>query len=96
MQHIDHRVVDRLRVAIPPGQTFYVTASTAAAPIVRHSVAYWLGYALLPRIRVRDPASAQWIVGWNRNPRLAAPHVGRVIGVSPLEDADRFYLGRVS
>ena len=29
---------------------------------------YWAGYALEPRIRVRDPARADWIVGWNPIP----------------------------
>src|SRR3954469_8796509 len=95
MQHIDHRAIDRLRALIPPGATFYVTAPASVAPSARRGVTYWTGYALQPRIRVRDPAHADWIVGWNRDPRTAA-RVDRVVRVSPPGPGDVFLLGHAA
>jgi hypothetical protein len=78
MQLIDHRIVDRLRAAIPPGQTFYITASPRISGARRYAFRNWIGYALLPRIRVLDPARANWIVGWERDPRRASRRTGTV------------------
>jgi hypothetical protein len=93
---LDPRLVDRLRALIPPGETFYVTASAGLPPVSRKKVSDWAGYELLPRIRVRDPARAQWIVAWNRDPRTVGPRVAAVTRVGPIGDAGTLLLGRVA
>src|SRR5262245_371779 len=95
MRQIDYHSVDGVAAVIPPGQTFYVAADPGMDPLRRREIEYWAGYALLPRIRVRDPARARWIVGWETDPRLTGLRVGQVIRVSPVGDGDVVRVGRV-
>ncbi|HST16924.1 MAG TPA: hypothetical protein VLK36_04600 [Gaiellaceae bacterium] len=66
--HVDPEVIAALGRRMPADATYAVVAS----PVVGGQVtafSQWAGYALLPRTQVGEPARAEWILSWDRNPR---------------------------
>ena len=74
----DSRAFDALRARIPPGATYYLQIEGAGGKRVsggafRHWALGWL----LPRIAVRSPAEAEWVIAKNADPRrLEIEYVG--------------------
>ena len=65
---------------------------------IRESLALWLGYALVPRRRVRDPADADWIVTWGATPAELGLRAGepRLVGRNRLVEREPVYLAPAS
>lgn len=61
-------VFEELRRAIPPGDSYYVGAGAGVASPARDAFIEWSATALLPRLPVRSPESADWIVTWGIPP----------------------------
>ena len=51
---IDGELAERIGAQIPEDSTYYVAVAPDAYSEIRESLALWLGYALVPRRRVRD------------------------------------------
>ena len=66
--HVDPQVIALLGREIPSHDTYAVVASPAVGG---EYTAFWewAAYALLPRLQVTEPAHAQWILSWDRDPR---------------------------
>lgn len=66
--HVDPQVIALLGHLIPSHDTYAVVASAAVGG---EYTAFWewAAYALLPRLQVTEPAHAQWILSWDRDPR---------------------------
>ena len=61
-------VFEELRRAIPPGDTYYVDAASRIGSPSRDAFLEWSATALLPRLPVRSPERADWIVTWGIDP----------------------------
>jgi hypothetical protein len=61
-------IFDDLRREIPPGDTYYVDAASRIASPPRDAFLEWSATALLPRLPVRTPERADWIVTWGIPP----------------------------
>jgi hypothetical protein len=61
-------VFEELRRAIPPGDSYYVDAAARIASPPRDAFVEWSATALLPRLPVRSPERADWIVTWGIDP----------------------------
>jgi hypothetical protein len=65
---IDGELAARVGEELPRDATYYVAVAPAAFSEIRASLGPWLGYALVPRRQVREPADADWIVTWGATP----------------------------
>ena len=61
----------------PERDTYYVAVAPDAYFEIRESLALWMGYALVPRRRVRDAREADWIVAWGATPAQLESRRGR-------------------
>jgi hypothetical protein len=91
---IDGALAERVGALIPPDDTYYVAVAPDAHSEIRESLAPWLGYALVPRRRVRTEAEADWVVAWGATPTelelaTAAP---RLVGRNRLVEREPVYL----
>ena len=62
------QVFQELRRAIPPGDSYYVDATTRIASPPRDAFLEWSATALLPRLPAPSPERADWIVTWGIPP----------------------------
>src|SRR5687768_4344862 len=46
---VDGELAERVGALIPPGDTYYVAVAPDAHSEIRESLAFWLGYAFVPR-----------------------------------------------
>jgi hypothetical protein len=70
-------VFEELRRAIPRDDSYYVDAAADIASPARDAFLEWSATALLPRLLVRSPKRADWIVTWGIPPsRLDVPLTG--------------------
>lgn len=76
-------LLDRAARIVPPGAT-YATVTGDAVPYAAARKAFpALAFqALFPRVSIREPRRAEWIVAWGTDPRRLAP-VTRVIVARP-------------
>jgi len=94
--HVDPQVIAALGRRMPRRATYAVIGSAAVVPSFT-AFWQWAGYSLLPRTQVSNPAQAQWILSWDRDPRTLGVRLGPVRrqvtsgGVSP----HTYYLARV-
>jgi hypothetical protein len=65
---VDGELAERVGALIPPGDTYFVAVAPDAHSEIRESLALWLGYAFVPRRRVRTEAEADWVVTWGATP----------------------------
>jgi hypothetical protein len=91
---VDGELAERVGALIPPGDTYYVAVAPDAHSEIRESLALWLGYAFVPRRRVRTEAEADWVVTWGATPAqldltTAAP---RLVGRNRLVEREPVYL----
>ena len=79
---------------IPPDETYYVAVAPDAYSEIRDSLGPWLGYALAPRRRVRDPEDADWIVTWGATPAELGLPAGepRLVGRNRLVEREPVYV----
>ena len=91
---IDGELAERIGAPIAEGQTYYVAVAPDAHSEIRESLPLWLGYALVPRRRVRDPADADWIVTWGGTPAELGLRAGepRLVGRNRLVEREPVYL----
>jgi len=91
---IDGELAERIGFPIPPEASYYVAVAPGAYSEIRESLGNWLGYALLPRRRVRDPADAEWIVTWGATPAELGLRAGdpRLVGRNRLSQREPVYL----
>jgi hypothetical protein len=90
----DGELVERIGTSIPERETYYVAVAPDAYFELQASLALWMGYALIPRRQVRDPADADWIVTWGATPaqlRLVADRP-RLVGRNRLFEHEPVYL----
>jgi hypothetical protein len=67
---LDPTVFDRLREVVPPHATYWVGTSRLIRPsATRQAFPLWASGALLPRVAVTRPDSADWVVTWGYDPR---------------------------
>jgi hypothetical protein len=82
--YLDGSAFDDIAAAIPPGETYYATASDRIEPErAREAFPYWASTALLPRRAVARPDEARWLVTWGVHPGrlgVAVADVRRVRG----------------
>jgi hypothetical protein len=80
--YLDGSVFDEIAAAIPPQDTYYVTAANSIEPDrARGAFRVWALTALLPRRAVARPGQARWLVTWGIDPRklgVAVADVRRV------------------
>jgi|SRR5581483_595466 len=94
--HLDPEAVASLGRLMPRRSTYAVVASKAVGSQLT-AFWEWAGYALLPRTRVLHPASADWILSWDEDPRRVGVRIAAVHklvtdgGPSP----HTYYLARV-
>jgi hypothetical protein len=94
----DGELVERIGTSIPERETYYVAVAPDAYFELQASLALWMGYALIPRRQVRDPAEADWVVTWGATPgqlRLVADRP-RLVGRNRLFEQEPVYLARAS
>ena len=84
---LDTSVIDRVAAIIPSDATYAVSFSDRLDPDRASVFRLWSLSALLPRIAVTDPSSADWIVSWG----VAPPGLGL-----PVTDVHRLELPRES
>jgi hypothetical protein len=65
---IDGELAARVGEVLPRGATYYVAVAPDAFAEIQASLGPWLGYALVPRLQVREPEDADWIVTWGATP----------------------------
>jgi hypothetical protein len=75
--HVDPQAVAALGNLIPRDDSYAVVASAAVGG---EYTAFWewAAYALMPRAQLMEPAQAQWILSWDRDPRRLGVRVGAV------------------
>jgi hypothetical protein len=95
---IDGELVEAVAERIPPNASYYVAVAPDAFVQIRESLANWMGFALLPRRRVGDHRSADWIVVWGATPAQVGlvAHEVRLVGVNRLVAREPVYLARGS
>jgi hypothetical protein len=91
---IDGELAERIGAPIANQATYFVAVAADAHSEIRESLALWLGYALVPRRRVREPEDADWIVTWGATPRALGLRAGepRLVGRNRLVDREPVYL----
>jgi hypothetical protein len=91
---IDGEVVERIGTDIPDRDTYYVAVAPDAYFEIREGLGLWMGYALIPRPRVRDPREADWIVTWGATPAQLGLDAGapRLIARNRLSEREPVYL----
>jgi hypothetical protein len=91
---IDGELAERIGAPMPAGATYYVAVAPDAYSEIRESLGHWLGYALLPRRRVTEPAEAEWIVTWGATPDELGLRAGepRLVGRNRLSERERVYV----
>ena len=91
---IDGELVERIGVSIPEADSYYVAVAADAYSEIRESLALWLGYALIPRRRVRTAEDAAWVVTWGATPAELGLAGGRprLIGRNRLVEHEPVYL----
>ena len=95
---IDGELAERIGVPIGEGETYYVGVAPDAYSEIRDSLALWLGYALVPRRRVREPGDADWIVTWGATPAELGLRAGepRLVGRNRLFEREPVYVAPAS
>jgi len=79
---LDPTVFRRLRRIIPARTTYWIgTSQRIRSSTIRGVFPLWASGALLPRIAVAKPATADWVVVWGYSPRRLPV---KVIGVQVL------------
>lgn len=93
---IDGELVEEIARLIPEHASYHVAVSPDAFVQIRESLGLWMGFALLPRPRVRDASEADWIVTWGATPAQLGLDAGepRLIGRNRLVDREPVYLSR--
>lgn len=93
---VDGELVLRIGASIPEGDSYYVAVAPDAFSEIRASLALWMGYALVPRRRLRDPREADWIVTWGATPAQLGLDAGRprLVGRNRLVEYEPVYLAR--
>ena len=91
---IDGELAERIGASMPADATYYVAVAPGAYSEIRESLAHWLGYALLPRRRVKEPTEAEWIVTWGGTPAGLGLRAGepRLVGRNRLSEREPVYL----
>ena len=93
---IDATVFDDFRAAIRAEETYYVDTSKTIDPTRAGAFRQWSLGALLPRVRVLDPADADWVVTWGLDPRQLGVSLARTEMVRPPAGGfPAYYLARV-
>lgn len=64
------RAFSEAEARIPIRATYYVTVTAQVTSFARMSFIAWTNGAFLPRVAVRNPGDAHWIVSWGSVPRL--------------------------
>lgn len=95
---IDGRLAERVGLVVPRDASYYVAVAPRAHHEIGESLALWLGYALLPRRRVREPELAEWIVTWGATPQRLGLAAGapRLIGRNRLVEREPVYVARAA
>lgn len=90
-------VFDELRRAIPPGDSYFVDVAPDIGSPPSDAFPEWSASALLPRLPVRSPERADWIVTWGIPPDSYDVPLARVRVVAPAsERLPEAYLARVA
>ena len=93
---LDTSVIDRVAAIIPRDATYAVSFSDRLDPDLASVFRLWSLSALLPRIAVTDPSSADWIVSWGVAPRGLGLPVTDVHRLElPRESDPPVYVARV-
>jgi hypothetical protein len=67
---LDPTVFARLTRIIPPHATYWIdTSGLIRSSVTRQAFPAWASGSLLPRIAVRKPAEADWVVIWGYSPK---------------------------
>lgn len=82
---LDPTAFAELRRAMPESAYYEVRVSKTVEDVRGQAFVAWASSELLPRIRVTDPADAQWVVHWGSDrPRGDARLVRRIAASPPL------------
>jgi hypothetical protein len=95
MNGLDERVFDRIRALVPPDATYAIEAAPDIDWRRREALPKWAGFSLLPRIRVEDPARADWVVSWGVPPSRLNLEVADETVIVAHHEAPLWYVARV-
>ena len=93
---IDPVIYARLRRAIRPGETYFISASSATDQTTAGAFRQWALSALLPRVASETLRESDWIVAWGAQPDAGGIPVTEAMLVHlGDEDSPPVHLGRV-
>jgi hypothetical protein len=85
---VDTAVIDGVAQLVPENASYALVFGDRVDPDRALVFRLWALSALLPRVAVADPESADWIVGWGVSPRDLGVTVGRVRALRPRGRSD--------
>jgi hypothetical protein len=95
--HVDTSLTDRVAAVVPESDTYALVISNRVGAGRAGVFQSWTLSALLPRVAVMDPGSADWIVSWGvAPPRLRVPVVDVHVFRTSRDAGNPVYVARVA
>jgi hypothetical protein len=95
MNGLDEQVFERVRAMVPSDATYAIAVDPDLHWRQREALPKWAGFSLLPRVRVDDPARADWIVSWGVPPAELGVDVADETEIVQHDESLRWYVARV-
>jgi hypothetical protein len=79
---LDTTMVDRIARIVPRHATYVVVSDPAIESNLSGVIRIWTLVHLLPRVAVRDPKDAQWVISFGKRPAALGIEAGNVRAVA--------------